>query len=176
MASAVALAAVTLDPARPAEPASVVLARSAALGAAAAALAAVAATAPLGAGLGVAVLALATGAAVRLLARITRAGAGARVAVLALVGLAATVPLWLGPAVDTPGGARLAAALVAASPLTYLAVLCDVDYLRAEWFYARTPVSQIRFTYPAPAAATLGYCALGGLLLAADRALSRRWR
>jgi hypothetical protein len=72
----------------------------------------------------------------------------ARQALGVFAGAAATAPLWLGPIALRVGSTDLTNAIVAVSPLSFLAVACRCDYLRCSWFYARTPVGSIRFEYP----------------------------
>lgn len=108
--------------------------------------------------------------ALRLAERWLGSAASARLGVGSGLMLAAAAPLWLGPA-----GARLdlANAVVAASPLTFLSVMADYDYLHSQWFYAHSPLGSLRFAYPEWWIATLAYGAAGILLLTAAAGRSR---
>ena len=123
-----------------------------------------------GLALGAGVLVLFACAALRLAERWLGSAAGARLGVGIGLMLATAAPLWLGPA-----GARLdlADAVVAASPLTYLSVMADYDYLHAQWFYAHSPLGSVRFAYPGKWTATATYGVAGVLLLTAARGRSR---
>jgi hypothetical protein len=130
-------------------------------------------------GLAVAVTAitLAAGGAMRLVGALGGSPARGRLAVCVGLALAATGPLWLGPAVERLGGAEAAVdAVVAASPLTCLAVVSDVDYLHRSWFYARSPVASLRFAYPDPTMLTACWLAVGIALVHAARVLPERRR
>jgi hypothetical protein len=163
LAAAVVVAAIALDGGATSR--AVVAVRSAAVGVAAAALAAlhgVAAAVPLGVAAGI--LALVGAGAVRLVAGVGGADR-ARLATLLGLALAGAAPVWAAPAVEALGAPVAAVnALVAASPLTYLAVMGSVDYLHQPWFYAWSPVASLRFAYPTAAALTAGHLAVGVLL------------
>ena len=76
--------------------------------------------------------------------------------------LAAAGPLWTGPLLeDGRFGQSAVNAVIAASPLSYLAVIADWDYLRGEWFYHHSPFGGLRYDYPSPIGATLVYLAIG---------------
>jgi hypothetical protein len=63
--------------------------------------------------------------------------------------LAAAAPLWLGPIAERfASTGALVDAVVAATPLTFLAVLVDHDYLRATWFYEHSALGALRYDYP----------------------------
>jgi hypothetical protein len=72
--------------------------------------------------------------------------------------LAAAAAVWLGPVAErlAPTGA-LVSFLVAVSPLTYLAVLADHDYLRATWFYEHSALGSLRYDYPSVLSLSLVY-------------------
>ena len=130
-----------------------------------------------GLALGVGIVALAAAGASRLLGRVLGTPDRGRLAVCVLVALAGTGPLWLGPAVERLGAPEAAVdAVVAASPLTYLAVMGGYDYLHQHWFYVRSPVASLRFAYPPATALTACYLAVALLLLHAHRVLPERWR
>ncbi|RPI59365.1 MAG: hypothetical protein EHM50_09320 [Lysobacterales bacterium] len=72
--------------------------------------------------------------------------------------LAAAGPLWLGPIAEgfAPTGAFVDA-VVAGTPLTFLAVLVDHDYLRATWFYEHSALGALRYDYPSVVSLSLVY-------------------
>jgi hypothetical protein len=179
LAAGVVVAAVALD-------GGVATAGRAALRAAAVGLAAAALVAlhrvgrPLDAarlGIAAASLALAATGAIRLAAALLGSADRGRLAAILGLALAGAAPVWLGPAVERLAAPEAAAgALVAASPLTFLAVMGGVDYLHLPWFYAWSPIASLRFAYPTGAVLTAGHLAVGVLLLHAARALPERWR
>jgi len=76
--------------------------------------------------------------------------------------ITASVPLWLGPAVEPLYlGQTAINAIIATSPLSYLATLADWDYLRGEWFYRHTPFGGLRFDYPSIPITSLVYLTIG---------------
>lgn len=96
-------------------------------------------------------------------------GAGAAGAAVALLlALAGALPVWAGPATQglDDGGVALDAVL-AASPLTHLAVASGNDLLRNPWLYENTPLGGLPAEYPAgttlAAAYAAGLAALGAL-------------
>lgn len=90
--------------------------------------------------------------------------AGARLGIVGLTGLATAAPLWLGPLAERfaawPG---VVDAVVAISPLSYLAALAAEDYLHYDWFYQHTPVGGLRYAYPSAALWSAACVALTGL-------------
>jgi hypothetical protein len=73
-------------------------------------------------------------------------------------------PVWLGPVVYRTDPAQpLTDAVIAASPLTHLAVAGGVDYLRSDWFYRNAPFGALRYEYPGLAVVVAGYAAAGAL-------------
>jgi hypothetical protein len=77
---------------------------------------------------------------------------------LAVAGLATATPLWLGPIAERFAATPvLVDAIVAVSPLTYLAVLADFDYLRATWFYEHSSLGSLRYDYPAALSQSVVY-------------------
>lgn len=83
----------------------------------------------------------------------------AAAAVLAALGvLAVAAPIWLGPIAErfAPTG-MLVDGIVAVSPLSYLAVLADHDYLRATWFYEHSAIGSLRYDYPAAVSQSVIY-------------------
>jgi len=89
------------------------------------------------------------GVLLALAAALTRDRLLAGALLLGSASLAATAPLWLGPIAERFAATNgLANALVAASPLTYLAVLANFDYLRATWFYEHSAIGSLRYVYP----------------------------
>jgi len=89
-----------------------------------------------------------------------------------------TDPIWLGPLAELAGPhhQHLVDAIVATSPLSYLALLADYDYLRGAWFYQHTPFGSLRYNYPSTISLTSTYLALSGVLLAARWQLQRKDR
>lgn len=85
-----------------------------------------------------------------------------------LASACSTAPLWLGPLAELAGSnQQLVDAIVAISPLSYLALLADYDYLRSAWFYQHTPFGGLRYNYPSTISLTSAYLTLTALLLAA---------
>jgi len=98
--------------------------------------------------------------------RCTRPAAGSAVTgVLLLAGL---LPLVAGPAAELLGSVHPGAidAVIAASPLTHLALAADNDLLRNEWFYRGSNLATLQFSYPELSAAVTAW-ALAGVALAA---------
>jgi hypothetical protein len=93
--------------------------------------------------------------------------------VLATLGAA---PLWLGPAAElaTPQHPGAVDAVVAASPLTHLAVASGNDLFRNQWFYQQSNLAGLRFDYPRMAPLVVGYTALAVTLLLAPVILRGR--
>jgi len=122
-----------------------------------------------------AVLMFAASGMVRLLYRLEFSHAGAVLMVIALLLLTASLPLWLGPLIERIAPNQpLVDALVAISPLSYLAAWDQWDYLRSGWFYRYSPIGSLRFDYPAPLLASACYVLLG-LLPALFRRRLRRY-
>ena len=83
----------------------------------------------------------------------------------AAIAVLGTSPVWLAPVIDLGAPGPVATdALVAANPLTHVAVAAHVDYLRREWFYLYSPLGSLRYAYPS-ATATLAGCLLAVLLV-----------
>lgn len=82
--------------------------------------------------------------------------AGASVALL--LALAGALPVWAGPVgLGTEGGGL--DALLAASPLTHLAVASGNDLLRNPWLYENTPLGGLPAEYPAGTTLVAAYAA-----------------
>jgi hypothetical protein len=96
------------------------------------------------------------------------------VTVYCLTGVAATSPLWAGPLVEVFPSPWLAAAAVAASPLSFFAAAADFDYLRTEWFYRFSAIGTLRYEYPSFLAFSCAYVLpiTGAVLLARHGATS----
>lgn len=95
-----------------------------------------------------------------------RAAAGsALAATLVLAGMA---PLVAGPAAELLERSRPGAidAVVAASPLTHLALAGGNDLLRNEWFYRHAHLAALQFSYPGLPAVLAVYAGAGVLLTA----------
>jgi hypothetical protein len=113
-------------------------------------------------------LGLTSAGGARLIARLLGDAARARLAVVVGLALAATAPLWLGGVAEEVGGAAVGA-VVAASPLSYLATAAGHDYLRDPWLYTHSPIGSLRFAYPALVPATAAWLGLGLACVAAAR-------
>jgi hypothetical protein len=99
-----------------------------------------------------------------------------RIVVLLLLVLGAA-PLWLGPAAELLAGRQAVVdTVVAISPLSYLGVLADVDYLKSDWFYRHTAFGGLRYAYPSVAGFTAAYLALGAAALGLRPLLARTGR
>ena len=125
----------------------------------------------------VAVLTLTIAGAARLFGAVV--GSVALGTLCTIVGLALTsaAPLWLGPAVARLGDPRLVVdTVIGVSPVTYLAVMCDYDYLRSDWLYTTSPVGSVRFDYLAGSTLTGGYLFLAALLFGAHHLLRKMTR
>lgn len=89
--------------------------------------------------------------------------------------LFAAAPLWLGPwAADADTGQLRTNAIVATSPLTYLSVAINYDYLRSNWFYIHTPLGALRYHYPSAVQLGTIYLALAVACLALRRSMAGR--
>jgi hypothetical protein len=88
------------------------------------------------------------GFALALAAPLLRDRLAAATLVAVLGALATAAPLWLGPIAERAAVGALADAIVAVTPLTFLAVLADHDYLRATWFYEHSALGTLRYDYP----------------------------
>ena len=98
------------------------------------------------------------GLTLALVAVLVRDRLAAATLLTALGMLAVAAPIWLGPIAErfAPTGVFVDA-LVAVSPLSYLAVLADHVYLRATWFYEYTALGSLRYDYPAAASQSVIY-------------------
>lgn len=77
-----------------------------------------------------------------------------------------TAPLWLGPLAESQAANQSAVdTIIAITPLSYLAVLADYDYLRSNWFYQHTPFGTLRYNYPSIMVLTIIYLSLAGILI-----------
>jgi hypothetical protein len=82
----------------------------------------------------------------RLAARIT----------LVILLLCLTLPLWAAPFAALYGASQwLVDTIVALCPISYLAALTEIDYLRGIWFYQHTPYGSLKYDYPNPAYTTI---------------------
>jgi hypothetical protein len=83
---------------------------------------------------------------------------------IVVIGLASlfALPIWLGPIAEAAGNPMwLTNLIVAASPLSALAVALDLDVLRTNWFYQHSVLGSLRYEY----FSWLGYVAVLGLLV-----------
>jgi hypothetical protein len=72
---------------------------------------------------------------------------GSRLCTIALL-LTISLPLWASPLVQTAAGGKMTDLIIALCPVSYLAVLADVDFLRSEWWYRHMPYGGMRYSYP----------------------------
>lgn len=91
---------------------------------------------------------------------------------LALLGLAIGAPIWGAPVLESAGGGGALDALVAASPISYLAAMAGHDYLHEQWFYTHSLAGSLRFTYPGRIAATAAWIVLALLVQTGERRLA----
>lgn len=121
----------------------------------------------------VAILGFVVERATCLLAAVAGSERGAPLIAVAGLGLAGSAPIWLGPWAEYLGTYEQASnAIIWLSPLTFLAVMADYDYLRNHWFYIYTPFGGLRYAYPGKVTYCTIYLLLGGLLwLAEHRAI-----
>ena len=90
--------------------------------------------------------------------------------VLTVVILFSSAPMWLGPIAYIHGqNEKLINTIINISPLSYLSVMADYDYLRSPWFYQNTPYGGLRFAYLTPALSTAYYLLCSGLAVIACR-------
>jgi hypothetical protein len=74
---------------------------------------------------------------------------------LATLLLCLTLPLWAAPVAALYGSSKwLVDTVVALCPVSYLAALAKIDYLRGNWLYLHAPYGSLRFDYPDPVRAT----------------------
>ncbi len=96
-------------------------------------------------------------------------------ATLLLLVAAGAGPLWIGPWAEILAAREyLPDAIIAASPLTYLAVLAEHDYLRSQWFYQNTPFGGLRYAYPNSLILSISYVLLSVLFWAGESLRRRR--
>jgi hypothetical protein len=97
-------------------------------------------------------------------------------AVVLLLALLGGLPLWLGPLGETLSPAYPGAvdALVAASPLTHLAVASGNDLLRNPWLYQHSNLAALPVSYPGLAELAWSYGAACALMAGAALAWVRR--
>lgn len=103
---------------------------------------------------------------------------GAGIGASALLGLLGSALLWLGPAAERASQRFAGAidALLAASPLTHLAVASGLDLLRQPWLYRNSNLSSLPADYPAPARLAAVYGVACIVMLAAAFVLGRHAR
>lgn len=95
--------------------------------------------------------------------------------VLVLFAIAGSAPVWFGPwVIYFDDHQWLTNATVAISPVSYLANLAEVDYLRSSWFYEHTPYGGMRFSYASSFTSHLAFITLAVIFWIADKVLSRR--
>jgi hypothetical protein len=82
--------------------------------------------------------------------------------VLCALGVTAAAPVWLGVWADYPAEPYwFNNAVIWVSPLSYLAVLAEYDYIRSGWFYVYSPFGSLRYAYPDGVAWSFAYLGLG---------------
>lgn len=73
----------------------------------------------------------------------------ARITVFTLFLCCLSAPLWMSPlCLLFPQTPAIVDISIAVSPLSYLAVLMESDYLRSDWFYRNTVYGGLRYHYP----------------------------
>ena len=82
-------------------------------------------------------------------------------------------PLYLSVVAEATSHQALVDAIVAASPVSYLAGIVNYDYLRSNWFYQHTPFGGLRFNYPATDVMTVCYL-IATLVLAGTNILRNK--
>jgi hypothetical protein len=70
----------------------------------------------------------------------------AKLLITVLIGATVASPLYLSLAAGD--SQWLIDAVITASPVSYLAVLAEYDYLKSAWFYQNTPFGGLRYDYP----------------------------
>lgn len=95
-----------------------------------------------------------------LLYRLVREQSSAKLLLLLIYTLMASTPLWLGPAVERsiPGFPGVNT-VIAVTPISYLAMATDYDYLHSSWFYRYSPLGSLRYDYPDEALLAIAYLA-----------------
>jgi len=84
------------------------------------------------------------------LARSEHERPASRALCLAAFSVLCAVPLWLGPLAEAFNPHQfIVDGIVSLSPISHLAVLLQVDYLRSDWFYQHSALGSLRFHYPA---------------------------
>jgi hypothetical protein len=74
---------------------------------------------------------------------------------MGLLLISLSVPLWAAPLILTGFGAALVDTIIALCPVSYLASLADIDYLRSDWWYQHMPYGGMRYNYADPMRLTL---------------------
>jgi len=91
--------------------------------------------------------------------------ASAMVMFALITGACCTAPLYLSVVAEATSHQTVVVdAIIAASPVSYLAALTDYDYLRSTWFYQHTPFGGLRYNYTAPGVMTLCYLIISLML------------
>ena len=94
--------------------------------------------------------------------------------VLTVVILFSSAPVWLGPLMYMHGqNEQVVNTIINISPLSYLALMADYDYLRSSWFYQNTPYGGLRYSYLTPVVGTAYYLLIIGLTIFASRRSSK---
>ena len=106
---------------------------------------------------GVLVLVLFFSAIQRLIQVYTSSHANTMILFTLITGAFFAAPLYLSVVAEATSHQALVDAIIAVSPVSYLAGIVDYDYLRSNWFYQHTPFGGLRFNYPATGVMTVCY-------------------
>ena len=118
---------------------------------------------------GVLVLVLLFGFIQSLVMACTSSRANAMILFTVILGVFFAAPLYLGVVAEAaPGNTPIVNAIVAASPVSYVAAIVDYDYLHSSWFYRNTPFGGLRFDYPTAGKMTFFYLIITLLLVGAN--------
>lgn len=117
---------------------------------------------------GVLILVLLFSAMQRLIRAYTSSYADTMMLFTLITGALFVAPLYMSAVAETTSHQVLVDAIIAASPVSYLAGIADYDYLRSNWFYQHTPFGGLRFNYPNPVLMTICYLATTFVLAGAN--------
>ena len=117
---------------------------------------------------GVLVLVLLFGAMQRLIRVYSSSHTNSMMLFTLITGALFTAPLYLSVVAEATSHQALVDAIIAASPVSYLAGIVGYDYLRSGWFYQHMPYGGIRFNYAATGIMTIGYLIITFVLAGAN--------
>jgi uncharacterized membrane protein YhaH (DUF805 family) len=106
-----------------------------------------------------------SGAAQLLSQRLHDRRRASRICLLVLL-LSVSLPLWAAPLATFGSATVLVDAIIALCPVSYLATLADIDYLRGAWPYQYLPYGGLRYNYADPALMTMALLAGAALITA----------